>query len=43
MTKEQNSAKMWKYLSMGLVLVVALIGFVTVKDYGYSWDETSRF
>lgn len=26
-----------------LLIIIALIGFITVKDYGYSWDETFRF
>ncbi|MGZ0708185.1 ArnT family glycosyltransferase [Coraliomargarita sp. W4R53] len=39
----ERSACLWRRLSLFLLLLVALIGVVTVQDYGRSWDEFFRF
>ncbi len=41
--KRQDSEGLWKRLSVCLFLIIAVVAGTTVRDYGYSWDETFRF
>jgi len=42
-TPLKSTAFLWRRLSLGLLVILTLIGGLTVSDYGRTWDETFRF
>lgn len=38
-----HSSRLWRNAATALFVIVAIVGFWTVGDYGRSWDETFRF
>lgn len=39
----ETALSYWRKAAIVLYLLVLLTGFFTVRDYGFSWDETFRF